>query len=89
MISAQIESDKHNIQEMINLIPLCTTKGEERTLRGVIKVLVKEVHNQKCLIEEKIFGSPPRLELPLFIVEPSPIEPIEYYGELDSFFGEL
>ena len=74
---------------MVNLIPLCNTKGETRTLKAVIKVLVKEVHNQKVLIEEKIFGVKPRVDLPLFIVDPSPIEPVEFFSELDSFFGEL
>ena len=88
-ISAQIEADKHNIQEMINLIPLCTTKGEERTLKAVIKNLVKEIHTQKCLIDEKLFLSNPKLHIPLFEVTPSPLEAIEIYKEMDSFFGDL
>lgn len=88
-ISAQIEADKHNIQEMVNLIPLCTTKGEERTLKAVIKNLVKEVHNQKCLIDEKMFECQGKLNIPLFEIEPSPLQAIEIYKEMDSFFGKI
>lgn len=74
---------------MINLIPLCTTKGEERTLKAVIKLIVKEIHNQKCLIDEKLFDAPKKVALPLFDVEPSPVDIVTEYGNMHSYFGSL
>lgn len=85
----EISCDKHNIQQMINLIPLCDTKGERRTLIGGIKTLVKTIHNQKVLIDEKLFVVKPKVSIPLFEVEPSKREDIEIYRDLNSFLGNL
>lgn len=88
-IHNQIECDLHNIQQMVELLPLCVTKSERRTLESVIKVLVKEIHNQRCEIEQKMFCNIDKIAIPLFEVEPSPIDIKEQYKEMTSFFGEL
>jgi len=88
-ILQSIDCDKHNIQVMIDLIPLCTTKSEERTLKAVIKTLVKEIHNSKCLIDEKMFDSQEKVQIPLFEVEASPVTILEEYQDMSSFFGKL
>ena len=89
MILKQIEADKYNLQVMIDLMPLCTTKGERRSLDATVKKLVKEIHNQKVLIDEKLFGFPPRVAIPLFEVEPSVQEAIDIYRDMDSYLGNL
>ena len=85
----QIECDNHNIQEMINLLPCCETKGNYRKISAVIKETVKDVRNSKCLIDESLFQSPIKNIPQLFEVEPSPVNLEEHYSEMSSFFGEL
>ena len=88
-IHNQIECDLHNIQEMINLLPNAKSKGEYRSIGAAVKILVKEIHNQKCLIEDKMFDSKDKVKIPLFEVEPSKIDIITEYSEMSSFFGKL
>ena len=88
-IHSQIEADKHNLQQMVNLLPGAESKGKYRSIVASIKIVVKEIHNAKCLIEEKLFDEPEKVRLPLFEVEPSPVTILEEYKELSSFFGDL
>jgi len=88
-IHNQIECDLHNIQEMVNLMPNAESKGEYRSIGASIKILVKEIHNQKCLIEDKMFDSKDKVEIPLFEAEPSPVTILEEYQDMSSFFGKL
>jgi len=89
IIQDQIECDKHNIQELINRLPYAETKGEYRSIAAAIKILVKEIHNQKVLMENKIWYAEEMVRLPLFECEPSPVDIKEHYKELSSFFGDL
>jgi len=88
-IHNQIEADQHNLQEMINLLPGAESKGEYRSISATIKVLVKEVHNQRVLIEEKMFDSKDKVQIPLFEVDPSPVTTLEEYQDMSSFFGKF
>jgi len=88
-LGKEIQIDIENIQEMINLIPLCKSKGEKRSLEAVIKLSVKNVHNQKCLIDEKMFNSRDKVQIPLFEVEPSQLTILEEYQDMGSFFSNI
>lgn len=88
-IHKQIEADQHNLQEMVNLLPGAESKGEYRSIAATIKVLVKEIHNQKVEIENKMFHKEPKVQIPLFEVEPSPITILEEYQDMSSFFGKF
>ena len=85
----QIDCDKHNIQVLIDKLPEAESKGEYRSIGAAVKVLVKEIHNARVLIENKVWYAEETVVLPLFECEPSPISIKEHYSELDSFFGEL
>ncbi len=89
MLMDGIECDKHNIQQLMDRMQDVKWKGEYRSLGANIKVLVKEIHNAKVLLEHKIWYSDRVVKLPLFDVEPSPVEIIDEYADMDSFFGEL
>ena len=89
IVLKQIKADKHNIQQMIDRMPLCETKGELRTLMAVINLLVKEVHNQKVIVDDKMFSSTDSVAIPLFEVEPSPVSDFEAYRDMSSYLGNL
>ena len=89
-IAKEIECDKENIQTLIDMLGNRTlTKGNRRSIEALIKRNVKNIHNQKCLIDEKMFETQAKLNIPLFEVEPSPLKAIEIYKEIDSFFGKI
>jgi len=88
-LTIQMEMDMHNIQELLNRIPSSKSKGEKRSLEANIKVLVKEIHNSKVLIEGRMFDNQQKVSLPLFECEPTKLAPVEEYQNIDSFFGEL
>lgn len=91
-IKNQIDCDLHNIQELINLLPHCETKGRYRSVCANIKILVKEVRNQKILITEQLFTSTARIDPKLFEVQPSELTDIdifEEYKDIDSYFGKI
>lgn len=85
----QVEYDKHNVQVLIDRLPHAETKSENRSIGAAIKVLVKEIHNARVLIENKVWYAEETVVLPLFECQPSPISIKDHYSELDSFFGEL
>ena len=84
-----IECDKHNIQQLLDRLPGAVTKGEYRSIVANIKILVKEIHNTKVLLDHKVWYADEKVKLPLFEVEPSPLEGLEKYKNIDSFFGSL
>jgi len=88
-IHKQIEADKHNLQQMVDLLPGAESKGEYRSIAASIKILVKEIHNMKVEIEDKMFHKEPKIQIPLFEVEPSPVTILEEYQDMSSFFGKF
>ena len=85
----QIECDKYNIQQMLNLLPCCETKGEYRKIASTIRSIIRDIRNSKLLIDENLFQSPVKNKPQLFEVEPSPVDLEEHYAEMHSFFGDL
>jgi hypothetical protein len=85
----QIEYDKHNIQQMIDLLPYCETKSEYRKIVSTIRITMRDIRNSKLLIDENLFQSPVKNKPQLFEVEPSPVDLEEHYAEMHSFFGDL
>ena len=88
-ILKEIEADHHNLQEMLNLFKYSESKGEWRGISAAVKILVKTIHNQKCEAEEKLWHADETVRLPLFEVEPTPLEGLEEFKNMNSFFGEL
>jgi len=88
-ILTQIECDLENIQEMVNMLPFAESKGDYRSIVATIKVLKKEIWNQKCSCEDKLFQSKEKVKIPLFECEPSPLCLLEEYKNMDSFFGDI
>jgi len=84
-----IEADKHNLQQMMNRLPKSESKGEYRGTAAAMKILVKEIHNQRVLLEDKIWHSEETVRIPLFVVEPTPLEGLEAFKAMDSFFGNI
>ena len=85
----EIEMDKQNLQQLLNRLPLSESKGEYRSTQAAMKILVKEIHNTRVLLENKIWYAEETVVLPLFECEPSPIQGLEKYKEIDSFFGSI
>jgi uncharacterized protein (UPF0276 family) len=85
----QIECDKHNIQQMIDLLPCCETKSSYRNIASTIKETMKDIRNSKLLIDENLFKSPIKNQPKLFEVKPSPVDLEEHYAKMHSFFGDL
>jgi hypothetical protein len=85
----QIEYDKYNIQQMIDLLPCCETKGSYRSISATIKETMKDIRNSKLLIDENLFQSPVKNKPQLFEVEPSPVDLELHYANMHSFFGDL
>lgn len=85
----QIACDVYNIQVLLNRLPHAESKGEYRSIGATIKVIVKEIHNARVLVENKVWYAEETVVLPLFHAEPSPVSIKEHYKELDSYFGEL
>ena len=91
MILRQIECDKHNIQELINMLPNADSKGKYRSIVANIKILVKEIKYQKLLLSDKLYEKPKKLNIPLFEVNHSEIDFNDFHNmsNLSSFFGNL
>ena len=85
----QIQYDKENIQEMINMLPSCKTKGEYRKITTTIKDTLKSIKDSKGLIDNYLWENPIKNEPKLFEVEPTPINHQEHFETMDSFFGKL
>ena len=85
----EIECDRYNIQSLIDRMPLATSKGEYRSIVANIKILVKTIHNTKCSIDDKMFYKVDKVMVPLFEVRASPLNIIDEYKEMDSFFGDI
>ncbi len=88
-ILEQIKFDKMNIQTMMDRLPHSESKGEYRGIAAAMKILQKEIHNNKVLLEHKVWAADRMVKLPLFEVEPSPLEYLDEFEEMDSFFGDL
>ena len=86
IIIDQIKCDIHNIQELVNLLPNSESKGEYRSLGANIKILVKEVKQQKALLTAKIYHKQPKNYLPLFEIELPELELCDL-EDINSFFG--
>jgi hypothetical protein len=85
----QIEYDKHNIQQMINMLPYCETKGSYRSIAAIIKETMKSIRDSKCLLDSIIWDEKIKNRPQLFEIEPSPVDIEEHYANMHSFFGEL
>ena len=78
----QLHADQHNIQELINRLPQAETKSEYRGIAATIKILVKEIKQQKQLVYDKISHRTVKHDLALFEVEIP--EPEIDYSEINS-----
>jgi len=88
-----IKTDQHNLQQMLNLLNDCDSKGRWRSISASIKTLVKEIHNTKVLLDDKVWDSKKKISFPLFECEPTPLDGLEAFERefegMNSFFGEL
>jgi hypothetical protein len=85
----QIQCDKENIQTMINMLPLCKTKGEYKTITSVINTTLKSIKDSKYLIDNYLWENPIKNTPKLFEVEPTPLDHSEQFKTMNSFFGKL
>ena len=83
----EIQCDKENIQQMVNLLPLSDTKGEYRKISAIIKDTVKGIHCTKCIIDDNLFPNTEIKCSQLFECQPSEIE--HNFEDMDSYFGNL
>ena len=86
MIIDQVRCDMHNIQELINMLPYTESKGDYRSIGANIKILVKEIKQQKALLNHKIYYKQPKNYLPLFEIELPELELCDL-EDINSFFG--
>ena len=87
IILEQIECDKHNIQELLNMLKLSQTQNEYNKISSLIKTLVKDISKQKSELINNIYETTHKTKLPLFEVELPELD-INYH-ELTSFFGKI
>lgn len=87
IILDQIKCDKENIQMLVDMLKTSESKGEYRSIKAQIKVLVREIKQQKSMLMDKVYDSHYKHNLPLFEVE-LPEQVIDY-SEMSSFFGEI
>jgi len=83
----QIKADKHNIQELVNLLPTAK-KTHYNQIQATIKTLVREIKYQKDLISENVYQKDKKCCKALFEVKPSEIEQVDL-DDISAFFGVL
>jgi len=88
-LSTELLYDKHNIQEMINMLNRAESKGEYRTIAATIKRFVKYVEEEKCMISDNVWTGIERNEPRLFEVEAPEIDHREHMLTISSYFGAL
>jgi len=72
----QIKADKHNIQELVNMLPTAK-KTHYNQIQASIKTLVREIKYQKDMITNNVYDKPKKCAKPLFEVKPSEIEQVD------------
>ena len=85
----EIEYDKHNIQQMVNLLKEADSKGHYRSISATIKETVKSIKNSKMLIDEEMWEDPVKNTPRLFEVTPTSIDHKKYFRNISSFFGKI
>jgi len=89
MLSKEMLCDKHNIQEMINMLKNAESKGEYRSIAACIKKFVKYVDEEKDQLTDKVWREKERNDPKLFEVEPTEIDHKEHLLSINSYFGVL
>jgi len=85
----EIVADKHNIQEMINMLSKAESKGEYRSIVATIKKFVKYIGEAKCQISDNVWCEHERNDPKLFEVEAPEIDHRKHMLSISSYFGSL
>lgn len=85
----EIEFDKHNIQEMINLFEECSTQIEWNNIARTIKRFMNYIKEEKEAISDNTWSEKERNEPRLFEVEMPEIDHREHMLHISSYFGIL
>lgn len=88
-LSAELMCDKHNIQEMINMLGIAESKGEYRSIAATIKRFVKYIEEEKCMISDNVWTEVERNVPRLFEVKVPEIDHREHMLSINSYFGTL
>jgi hypothetical protein len=83
----QIKADKHNIQELVNMLPTAK-KTHYNQIQSTIKTLVREIKYQKDLIADNVYQKDKKCCKALFEAIPSDIEQVDL-DDISAFFGIL